>query len=537
MSRRHWLGLLTLLWAQDADIFVGSEIYTYLEQWDVRGWVDTAVPMETRPWGREEADLLLLRTDTSRLPRLDRARYARALFQLNDSLPTRSRLRALPSWLFPEGRDAFVAQAPWGSLYLGPLLHFSLGRDSSGRLYQNTRGAYLRARLGKKVGLYADFLETQARPPLYIAQRYPQQLTLWGETFVKPFRNGAFDFANTRGYITYSPIPAIRVKFGRDKGFWGPGFQSLFLSDYPPEYLYLHIRTRLGRWEYHNFFAQLIDFLPNKPDSWGAQPRKYLALHQLIWRPARGISLGAFEGVMYNPWTPLGRRGLEATYFIPVIFYRTAEQALGSPDNAILGAFGRANLLKRFQVYGQLTIDDYNFGKRREGRGWWGNKYAFQVGLKGFDLGLPTLDLQLELNQVQPYTYSHSNVAAAWTHHGQYLAHPYGTNLREFTALLRYQPLPGFTLEARASQIDQGQNTSTENWGGDVFRSDVTFRQEFGNRVLQGQLVRYRLLQGRLSYQPFVVPLYVEVEGFVRGTAQGGFVTLRWMTAPKVLRF
>ncbi|MCS7297733.1 MAG: hypothetical protein RMK19_00415 [Bacteroidia bacterium] len=535
--QRGWV--LLLLWfalAQDGDIFTGSEIYTYFERWDVRGWIDTFVPIETRPWGREEGYLLLKRADTTQLHRLDRARYERALFLLSDSLPPR-RWKDKLSWLLPEGRDLLVARTPWGSVYFGALLNLSLGRDSTGPLYQNTRGAYVRARIGRKVGIYADFLETQTRPPFFISDRYQTYQTLWGETFVKPFRQGGFDYANTRGYITYSPLPAIRFKFGRDKGFWGSGFQSLFLSDYPPEYLYFHTRVRLGSWEYHSLIAQLIDYIPNKPDIWGDQPRKYLALHQLLWRPARGISIGFFEGVMHNPWTPLGRRGLEISYLVPLIFYRTTEQFLGSPDNAILGIFGRTNLFRHFQLYAQLAIDDYNFAKRREGRGWWGNKYAWQLGIKGFDLGLPTLDAQIEFNQVQPYTYSHSTIPAAWTHHGQFLAHPYGANLQELVGLLRYQPLPGITLEGRLSLVRQGLNHAGENWGSDIFISDITHRQEFGNRILQGRRENYTLFHGRLIYQFRNLPLYVEVEGFERNRRRGGIIVLRWLLPSKVVRF
>ncbi|MEN3040681.1 MAG: hypothetical protein ABDH66_03970 [Bacteroidia bacterium] len=528
--------LIGILWAQDADIFPGSEIYSFLERWDVRGYIDTFVPIETRPWGREEAYQLVRRMDTTQLHRLDRARYERAVFLLFDSLPARTGSKIMP-WLLPAGRDVFTTKTSWGALYVGAMLHLGIGRDTTGLLYQNTRGAYLRAQIGRKIGLYADFLETQTRPPFFITQRYETYQTLWGETFVKPFRRGGFDYANTRGYLTYSPHPALRIKFGRDKGFWGMGFQSLFLSDYPPEYFYLHLRGRLGPWEYHSLFAQLIDFIPNKPDAWGDQPRKYLALHQLLWRPSRGVSLGLFEGVMYNPWTPRGHRGIELSYFVPLIFYRTMEQILGSPDNAMLGVFARANILRRFQVYSQLAVDDYNFGQRRQGRGWWGNKYAWQLGLKAFDIGLPTLDFQIELNTVRPYTYSHSIVAAAWGHHGQFLAHPYGANLRDITLLIRYQPLPGLTLEGRFSEIYQGLNSPTLNWGSDIFISDITHVRDFGNQLLQGEQTRYRLIHSRLTYQLRRLPLYGDIEGFWRNGTWGGWAGLRWMLPNKVLRF
>lgn len=538
LTLRYWaVGVLLLpplATAQDADLFLGSEIYSYLERWDIQSRSDTFLPIETRPWAREEARNFLLSIDTTQLHRLDKARYYRAAFQLLDSLPTRSGRIA---FLLPNRRDLVEVRAPWGYIVAGPLLHLSLGRDSAGNLYQNTRGAYLRARLGKKVGIYVDFLETQARLPLFISQRYGAYRCLWGEAFVKVIGPRTFDYNNSRGYLSYSPISAVRIKFGRDKAFWGSGFQSLYLSDYGPEYLYLHIRTRLGRWEYHNFFAQLIDFIPNKPDAWGDYPRKYAAIHQLLWRPGRGISLGIYEAVLYSPWTPTGRRGIELHYFIPIIFYRSIEQYLGSPDNGFLGVFGRANFLKHFQIYGQILIDDYNFSKRKEGKGWWANKYALQGGLKIIEAFLPTLDLFLEYNQVQPYTYSHSNISNAWTHYGQFLGHPYGANLREVSLAFRYQPVGGLTLEGRYIHLLQGLNTPTQNWGSSPFISDVNFVQPFGNRLLQGERVSRRLLMGRLVYQPFLQPAYLEMEGHWRDGAITLLGGLRWMLAPKVLRF
>ncbi|MCS6790439.1 MAG: hypothetical protein NZ580_05625 [Bacteroidia bacterium] len=523
------------VFAQNADLFLGSEAYPLLERWQVRGWLDTTLPGEVRPWAVEEAQRWLSRTTYEALPRLEKARYDRLAYIIQDTLPARKGrwLR----FLFPEGRDLIAERGRFGEVYIGPLAYFALGRDSTGLLYQNTRGAYLRMKVGHKLGFYADIIETQSRPPFFVRQRYDQYATLWGEAYLKPFRSGAFDHPNTRGYLTYSPIEAVRIKLGRDKVFWGPGFQSLWLSDYAPEYLHLHVRTRVARWEYHNLFAQLVDEIPFKPDIWGDHPRKYLAAHLLLWRPSSAFTIGAFEAVMYNPWTPRGTRGIELSYFIPIIFYRTIEQMLGSPDNAMLGALFKANLLKRFQLYGQLALDDYNFGMRRRGRGWWGNKYAWQVGIKGFDLGLPSLDLQVEYNHVRPYTYSHSNVGAAWHHYRQFLAHPYGANLQEVSALMRYQPLPGLTVEGRLTLIEQGLNRPRENWGSNILISDVSFMQEFGNKLLQGERVRYTLIHGKLIYQPRKLPLYMEGEGFYRGRAYGIMAGIRWMFVPKMLRF
>ena len=55
---------------------------------------------------------------------------------------------------------------------------------------------------------------------------------------------------------------------------------------------------------------------------------------------------------------------------------------------------GKWNLFNRFQLYGQFLLDDYNYSKRSEGSGYWGNKLGLQAGAKYIDaFGIPTLDL------------------------------------------------------------------------------------------------------------------------------------------------
>ncbi len=47
----------------------------------------------------------------------------------------------------------------------------------------------------------------------------------------------------------------------------------------------------------------------------------------------------------------------------PVIFYRSVEQALGSPDNAFLGFDFKVKFAKHCQIYGQFLLDEFNFSK------------------------------------------------------------------------------------------------------------------------------------------------------------------------------
>lgn len=53
-------------------------------------------------------------------------------------------------------------------------------------------------------------------------------------------------------------------------------------------------------------------------------------------------------------------------------------------------------------------LDEFKLHEVIAGNGWWGNKLAFQLGAKAFDLfNIRSLYVQTEFNFVRPYTYSH----------------------------------------------------------------------------------------------------------------------------------
>jgi hypothetical protein len=81
--------------------------------------------------------------------------------------------------------------------------------------------------------------------------------------------------------------------------------------------------------------------------------------------------------------------------------------------------------------------------------------------------------MQLEVNQLRPYLYQHSDISQNWIHFNQSLSHPLGSNLREFIAILRYQPLARLNFKAAFSHSIQGIDTSllSTNFGGNYLRS------------------------------------------------------------------
>ena len=144
----------------------------------------------------------------------------------------------------------------------------------------------------------------------------------------------------------------------------------------------------------------------------------------------------------------LGGSSLQVEYLNPIIFYGALEQQDGSADNVIVGMDFSWNIRKTAQLYGQFVLDELVVSELTAGNGWWGNKFAFQLGLKYFNFLVPQLHWQLEYNQARPFTYTHDGAFTNYTHYRQPLAHPFGANFREVLFNLKYQPIDRLQLES-----------------------------------------------------------------------------------------
>jgi hypothetical protein len=191
----------------------------------------------------------------------------------------------------------------------------------------------------------------------------------------------------------------------------------------------------------------------------------------------------------------------EISYFNPVIFYRPVEYSLGSADNALMGFNVKCQLNSNHQLYTQIAIDEFNFKLLRTDKGWWGNKQAFQIGYKWYNIfKVKGLGIQTEYNFIRPYVYSHGLVQQNYSHLNQPLAHPLGANLTEGIAILRYQ-YKRWMYENIINYIIYGQDTNGVNFGGDIFKSYYFNRpNDFGNYTSQGLQSERTNITFRTSY-------------------------------------
>jgi hypothetical protein len=362
-------------------------------------------------------------------------------------------------------------------LSVNPVLQLSYGRetDNDDPIALNSRGIVARGMVGRKVGFYTYLVENQERGPSHFRAFEQQYRSVPGAGFYKSFKGVGYDYFDARGGVTFNIAKFIDAQFGYDRQFIGNGYRSMFLSDFANNYLFFNLNMRVWRLNYVSKVMQLTSQYRR-----GAQddlfPKKYMAIHHISFNAPKWLTLGLFEGVVFDRVN-----SFEIGYLNPLMFLRPMEQNLGSEDNAFVGVDFKANVAKRLQFYGQLNFDEFFLKEMRAGNGWWANKWSLQLGGKYIDaFGVKNLDLQAETNWIRPFTFSHNDTIANYTHYNQPLAHPLLSNVREFIGIARYQPAPKWYLTGKLIAWQQGSDTASRNFGNNIFRDSDTRVGDYG---------------------------------------------------------
>lgn len=425
---------------------------------------------------------------------------------LPDSLQVASRRKPLFRHFYRSPAAFYDVREQGFFLQADPVLRLSAGvdREDSQALFENTRGLTLRGGLDDRLYFSLEILESQARFPAYVRDWIARNRAIPGAGLYKTYSStlldisGGHDFLNSQSYLAFKVTPHVGVQLGYGRNFIGQGYRSLLLSDFAANHLFLKLNWRVWKLHYQNLFAELGHTSPVQQGGLGLVPKKYLAAHHLSVQIRPNLNVGLFEAVVFER-----DNFFELNYLNPFIFYRSIEGALGSPDNVLIGADVRWNLFRRLQVYGQFQLDEFKFDELfLERRGWWANKYAFQLGLKWINvLGVDHLDLTLEYNQARPYTYTHRDSSANYAHFNQPLAHPLGAGFRESVALLRYQPAQRWLLEGRLIRVAAADDPPGQNQGNNILLSYLSRAQDYNNRIGQGLGYRTLIAGLDLSYQ------------------------------------
>ena len=386
------------------------------------------------------------------------------------------------------------------TLWISPIMDLSITSDlnSTDVFWYNQRGLQLQLNIDDRIRVESKVIESYFQLPEHL-HAFAMNNSIVPELgrFKHYGQKKIFDITNAMGWIEYQALPYFKIELGHDKHFWGEGYRSMFLSDAPFYYPYLKLTTDFGKVRYINLYASHQDINFKIPGA-GVFGRKYAASHILSWEINKNWNLGFFESIVWGD--SLDMRKFDLNYINPVIFYRPIEYSLGSDGgNAMLGSFLTYRFKKKNKIYAQFLLDDLKFNEWKKFNGWWKNKYAFQLGLKCFDILNSGLSYRLEINWALPYTYSHFSGIMNYGHFNQSLAHPYGANFRESVLILRYNH-ERFEAKIHFAKTIIGLDPDGENWGQNIYNMNSNYEQSYGNHIGQGLNSYFNYLKGELSY-------------------------------------
>ncbi|MCH8533670.1 MAG: gliding motility protein RemB [Flavobacteriaceae bacterium] len=377
--------------------------------------------------------------------------------------------------LFNENTARFEAEDYWFTVDIAADLQVGRDFEENFTTYNNTRAGIFQGGLGDKLNFYATVFESQGKFAGYyndfarsLGPEGSELVMVPGRGLGESFRGSSFDYPVTIGYLNYDATDFLNLEFGSGNNFIGDGYRSLFLSDNASPNAYFKVETTFWKIKYTNIYQSLRNL--NNRTAEGSFLPKYNAIHYLSYNVNKRLTLGLFESVMFASEP---ERGFDWNFVNPLLFWNMAEYSLGSRSGkSTIGLSYKYKWSDKINTYGQWLIDELAVGDVAAMDKSWRNKFGLQLGMKYYDaFKVDNLLLQLEYNQVRPYTYSHFSLTQHYTHNNQSLAHLWGANFREIMLLARYRKdrFYGHTKFIFGERGFETNSDSNPYYGSDLF--------------------------------------------------------------------
>jgi hypothetical protein len=334
----------------------------------------------------------------------------------------------------------FIVKSGDVRLTADPLFRFEYGDDlgdntaygDTNRYYHNARGFRIAGDLGPKVSFQTMFHENQAILPQYLFTQVLSTNVMSGQGRVKINERRIVDYGWSQANVSYSPVEALNIQIGHGRHFVGHGYRSVLLSDHAVSapYVKFSAATRSKVLQYTTWHTKMThglrttDRLPTGDASeslfyWMRARFDHVGL--LLGR----FELGLFESTIFQTIDEQGVKPFDPLELNPVIGVNTLVNKFKGPNKNLLGLDLRIKVLDKVYVYGQVAMDKPD-----------ADRYAWQAGLRIFDLVRKDIHLQVEYNSAQPYLYQNDPARTAYMHAGLPLAHPMGAYFDELVAIL-----------------------------------------------------------------------------------------------------
>lgn len=297
--------------------------------------------------------------------------------------------------------------------------------------YNNTRGVSAYGSIGDRVSFHAAIFETQTVFPYWIRSYTDSLGVVPGQGRFKDTSVRARDYGIATGLVSIEAAKWLNVHFGHGKHFIGHGYRSMLLSDVAFNYPYIRLQaeTRNRKLQYTWTTAELnsLDRLPLGEVPESLFQRKGFAFRYLSWMPHPRFEIGLYEAVIHQRWDSTGTQSYPATFYQPVPFLATAVHGLNDIHNSLVGVNGKVKLTDHIHVYGQFVADQ---AERRF--------TGFQAGIFANHL-FPNFSARFEYNEGGQGIFTHQVPLQNYGHMNQSMAHPLGTNFKEYVVILQHQ--------------------------------------------------------------------------------------------------
>ena len=429
-------------------------------------------------------------------------------FEYSKTTSSLSAKKAGKTNLYKYKAGMFSVHIPDFDLIVNPIVYMRGEYDTkrNDRLpYFVNRGFSIRGRIGNNLSFLTETAEEIQSLNGWNLEYFKQYDVLAGQNFIytntyKPNDKYLYSYWNTSGYVAYQAGKYIDMQFGQGRNFIGNGYRSLMRSDFSTNSLFLRINTHIWKINYTNIYGSMYNYTPFYTRQSIIKNHFYATTYANVNITSK-LNIGLFETNVFQRDSGYEIKGYDPQYLNPVIFYNAIDNTRNSPDKNILGIDFKYNFAKKYSAYGQFVLSEMSIHKRLTQKDWWGNKEAYQLGIKCLDVfRVNNLDVQLEYNQARPYSYTSFDSRNAYVNYNQSMAHPLGANFREALAIVKYQPTEKLFINSTFIFSTFGNDTNGSNWGKNISLSYNSRMRENGNYIGQGVKTNLLILTTSASY-------------------------------------
>jgi len=189
---------------------------------------------------------------------------------------------------------------------------------------------------------------------------------------------------------------------------WGPGVNSLTISNKIPSFLHFGFKWQLKETIHFEYFhgklkSNIDDTLyAGYYDYVGYNPidiNRNIVGHRLEWKPFKYLIISGSELIVY------ANRELELTYLLPFVPFFPIQSYIGETDNVIMSGDIQFLPNENVRVYGVFFMDEWapTYTFKEDNNNWFG----WQTGFEWKDAILPKSRLRMEYTWTDHRIYRH----------------------------------------------------------------------------------------------------------------------------------